>query len=93
MHLMGAADLIVLQEVIAATKAADETAATAAANLFRIFAVYLLSECPIGGFVSGHTFSVAAGTPRYHVTWEPCSGYAEDDFFFNPFGRWRFGMA
>jgi hypothetical protein len=59
-------------------------------ELFRPFALYLLAECAEGTFGSGHTFSVSKGAPRYRVTWEPCTGYEEDDFFFNPFGRWRF---
>jgi len=81
MHLLGKPDLIV---------ATDLTPAAGAAELFTVFAMYLLAECPDGGFGSGHTFSMSHTAPRYRVVWEPCTGYEEDEFFFNPFGRWRF---
>src|SRR6185369_17605643 len=82
MHLLGAPDLIVAQSTIAAVGEAAE--------LFRTFALYLLAECPVGKFVSGHTFSIAKDAPRYRVVWEPCANYPQDSYFFNPFGRWRF---
>ncbi|VTR93784.1 Uncharacterized protein OS=Gloeobacter kilaueensis JS1 GN=GKIL_1802 PE=4 SV=1 [Gemmata massiliana] len=81
MHLLGKPDLIT---------ATDLAPVKDAVELFRAFAMYLLVECPDGEFASGHTFSASAATPRYRVAWEPCTGYDEDDFFFNPFGRWRF---
>jgi hypothetical protein len=93
MHLLGAPDLIVSDQVLKQTARARQSTASAAAELFQIFGLYLLSECPIGRFASGHTFCVAADAPRYRVVWEPCTGYGEDDFFFNPFGRWRFELA
>ena len=64
--------------------------AVGAVKLFTAFALYLLAECPEGEFASGHTFRTGNKAPRYRVEWEPCIGYDEDDFFFNPFGRWRF---
>jgi hypothetical protein len=70
--------------------AAASNTAAAAARLFETFALYLLMECPVGKFASGHTFGVASGAPRYRLAWEPCNSYPEDDYFFNPFGRWRF---
>lgn len=81
MHLLGQPDLIAARELL---PAADAVA------LFRTFALYLLAECPEGAFAPGHTFRTGDTAPRYRVLWEPCTGYAEDDFFFNPFGRWRF---
>jgi hypothetical protein len=49
-----------------------------------------MDECRPGAFVSGHTFSEAKDSPRFRMVWESCTGYAESDFFHNPFGRWRF---
>ena len=62
-------------------------------RLFRAFALYLLAECPEGELCPGHTFSASKKSPKYRATWEPCSGYDVDDFFFNPFGRWRLTPA
>jgi hypothetical protein len=89
MHALGAADLIVSPAVLqlAGNIGSPTSAAT---ELFRTFAVYLLAECKPGQFTSGHTFSSSRDAPRYRVVWEPCTGYAPDSFFFNPFGRWRF---
>jgi hypothetical protein len=93
MHLLGAPDLIISMAVIQNSVMEGESALTAAERLLRIFAIYLLSECPVGTFASGHTFSIDAQSPRYRLLWEPCTGYEEDDLFFNPFGRWRFVSA
>jgi hypothetical protein len=84
MHLLGKPDLIVATDVVEAIDAVD---------LFAAFGLYLLAECPDGEFYSGHTFSLNKKAPKYRVTWEPCTGYDEDEFFFNPFGRWRFNPA
>jgi hypothetical protein len=81
MHLLGAPDLITGVNVMVPEDAAE---------LFSAFSRYLLAECPPGGFVSRSTFSSSADAPQYRVVWEPCTGYAENDFFFNPFGLWRF---
>lgn len=81
LHLLGKPDLI----AAGLAGGAEEAAA-----LFPAFALYLLLECPPGRFASGHTFQADARSPRYRVRWEPCRGYDEDDFFFNPFGRYRF---
>jgi hypothetical protein len=81
LHLLGKPDLI--SSVLAG--GAEE-----AATLFPAFALYLLLECPPRRFASGHTFQADADSPRYRVRWEPCEGYEEDDYFFNPFGRYRF---
>jgi hypothetical protein len=82
LHLLGQPDLIVSRSLL--------SDADRVVNLFLAFALYLLSECPAGQFAPGHTFHADADSPRYRVMWEACAGYAEDDFFFNPFGRWRF---
>ena len=81
MHLLGAPDLIAAHNLLPVAGAVE---------LFAAFALYLLAERGDGGFASGHTFGTGAAAPRFRVVWEPCTGYAEDDFFFNPFGRWRF---
>jgi hypothetical protein len=82
LHLLGQPDLIISRSLLSE---ADQVV-----NLFLTFALYLLSDCPAGQFTSGHTFRVDADSPRYRVAWEECVGYAEDDLFFNSFGRWRF---
>jgi hypothetical protein len=82
LHLLGQPDLIVSRSLV--------SDADGVVNLFLAFALYLLSECPAGKFAPGHTFRADTDSPRYRVMWEACAGYAEDDFFFNPFGRWRF---
>jgi hypothetical protein len=82
LHLLGQPDLIVSRSLL--------FEADRVVDLFLTFALYLLSECPAGRFASGHTFRADADSPRYRVMWEECAGYAEDDLFFNPFGRWRF---
>lgn len=81
MHLLGRTDVIA-----ASTREVQETA-----ELFETFCEYLVLECD--HFASGNTFRCAADQPRWRGVWEPCSGYAEDDFFFNPFGRVRFTLA
>jgi hypothetical protein len=85
LHLLGRPDLIV-------SRVAVEENPMVAVNLFQTFALYLLTECPPNRFASGHTFRCDQGSPDYVVRWEPCHGYAEDDFFFNPFGRYRFQL-
>lgn len=86
MHLLGEPDLIVTNDVL--NRASGDVV-----ELFQQFGLYLLADCGVGKFGSGHTFSVAKEAPRYRVVWEPCTGYDEEDFFFNPFGRWRFTNA
>ena len=81
MHLLDQPDMIVERDRLEPIKVAE---------LFRTFALYLLAECPAGSFASGHTFSTSADAIRHRIVWEPCTGYDEDEFFFNPFGRWRF---
>jgi hypothetical protein len=94
MHLIGQADLIVAEELFKRATAQADLNANEVCRLFTIFALYLLAECPADGFASGHTFRVADDEPRFRVTWEKCTSYEEDDFFHNPFGRWRFaGVA
>jgi hypothetical protein len=82
LHLLGQPDLIVSRSLV--------SDADGVVNLFLAFALYLLSECPAGKFAPGHTFRADTDSPCYRVMWEECAGYAEDDFFYNPFGRWRF---
>jgi hypothetical protein len=89
MHLLGYPDLI-FAESLSRQTAPETDPGNAAVDLFLGFALYLIAECGEGKFHSGHTFSLDADSPRYRLIWEACSGYEEDDFFFNPFGRWRF---
>jgi hypothetical protein len=93
MHLVGAPEMIASAATMQDAVGPDKPIAPAVAELFRTFAIYLLTECPTGTFASGHTFSIAQDAPRYRVVWEPCTRYAENDLFFNPFGQWRFTTA
>lgn len=90
MHLLGKPDLIVSETLLREAHDSTEGQGWEAVELFGVFALYLLSECREGQFASGHTFSVSGEAPRYRVFWEECTGYDENEFFFNPFGRWRF---
>ena len=91
LHLLGMPDLIVSNEVVEHTFTGNSNErAVEVVHLFHVFALYLLVECPEDSFRSGNTFRCDATSPRFRVTKEPCTGYDEDDFFFNPFGRWRF---
>jgi hypothetical protein len=81
MHLLGKPDLIVASKTLRLSEALE---------LFEVFSLYLMGECPEGSFASGHTFSASKTSSRFRVIWEPCASYEEDEFFFNPFGRWRF---
>jgi len=83
MHLLGRPDLIADRAVLR-----DDFEV---ARLFDTFCIYLLAECgEERHFASGNTFQCDAASPRFRATWEPCQGYDEDEFFFNPFGRYRF---
>jgi hypothetical protein len=90
MHLLGKPDLIVSNTLLREVYGSAIDPGYAAIDLFRFFAVYLVAECPVGKFISGHTFSIDAESPKFQVIWEPCTGYDENNLFFNPFGRWRF---
>lgn len=90
LHLLGQPDLIVSSSLLREAAGSKKDPAWAAVDLFLGFALYLLSECAPGQFASGHTFSLNADSPRFRVLWEECTGYDEDEFFYNPFGRWRF---
>ncbi len=90
LHLLGRPDLIVSGALLRGGTDSSGDQAWNAVNLFRTFAHYLLAECAPGEFGSGDTFSADMSSPRFRVRWEVCTGYDEDDFFFNPFGRWRF---
>lgn len=84
MHLLGKPDLIVRKDLMSVSDAID---------VFQGFALYLLGECEEGEIGSGHTFHLSKSSPRFRLLWEECSGYEEDEFFFNPFGRWRFSTT
>ncbi|HET6251351.1 MAG TPA: hypothetical protein VFE47_26945 [Tepidisphaeraceae bacterium] len=90
MHLLGQPDMIVATALIQKVKPPGSSDVPAVNELFNSFALYLLAECGAGEFISGHTFSVDRDSPRFGMNWEPCTGYEEHTFFFNPFGRWRF---
>ncbi len=51
--------------------------------------VYLLTEQPPEGVEDGHTFRRSEKDTRRELRTHPCTRYAEDDFFYNPYGYLR----
>jgi hypothetical protein len=90
MHLLGQPDMIVSHALMREAMDEQPTPAHVDLALFRGFAIYVLSELHGRWFTAGHTFSLTAEAKRFRMLWEPCTGYDEDEFFFNPYGRWRF---
>jgi hypothetical protein len=90
MHVLGRPDVVIRQDVLTRISGSQQDYANHAHFLFYMFCCYLLIECNESSFGSGHTFRPDAAWPRLRVTWEQCTGYADDDFYFNSFGRWRF---
>jgi hypothetical protein len=93
-HLLGVPDVIVSNAVCPNP--------SVAVTLFTKFLLYLLAECNGSGaldypclrkFRQGNVFRTSPDSPRFKMMWEPCTGYDEDDFFFNSFGRWRAHLA
>ncbi len=83
MHLLGRPDLIVAKSQLPEGFAVEP--------LFRAFAAYVMEECgPAKTLRSGDTFRAEPQSPCWRLLWEPCTSYAEDDFSFNCFGRYRF---
>lgn len=93
MHLLGKPDMVATSAQMKEAMSQCGSQATPiheTIKLFDEFALYILAECPEGTFGNGHTFSVEADAPKFVAAWEKCTDYEESDFFFNPFGRWRF---
>ncbi len=76
MHNLGLPDVIV-----PGTLAPND-----AAQLLETFLLYLFLEQP--NLKQGHTFSINAQAPRYRLQLAPCTFYAANDPFYNPFGMW-----
>lgn len=89
MHLLGKPDVIVSRELMQQTRK-TESATDSIVYLFEVFCLYLLAECEDGTFASGYTFQPDLEWPSFRVVWEECTGYDQDDLFYNPYGRWRF---
>lgn len=89
MHLLGKPDVIVSRELMKQTLKTQSTT-DSIVYLFERFCVYLLAECQDGTFASGYTFQPDLEWPSFRVIWEECTGYEQDDLFYNPYGRWRF---
>lgn len=77
MHNLGHRDVIVEADI-----EPDE-----AAKLLHTFLLYLLIENPT--INDRETFSIDASAPRYRLFREPCTKYAADDLFHNPYGMWK----
>lgn len=89
LHLLGQPDLIASIEML---ESHFEQPVSYCLDLFRVFASYVLAECPPGTFAPGNTFAMDTDSPTFTLSWEPCTGYDEDEYHFNPFGMWRFNM-
>jgi hypothetical protein len=90
MHLLGQPDAIISAEIADLAFGNEGERNTEIVNLFFMFDYYLLAECPADGMQEGHTFRMHEQSPRFRLRLEDCTGYDEDDFFHNPYGRWRF---
>ncbi len=90
MHLLGKPDFVISTDLLARVEANAGSPPQPASLLFGSFASYLLDQCSVGGFSSGQAFRPNLKWPSLGVVWEACSRWEEDDFFFNPFGLWRF---
>jgi len=65
--------------------------AQAAAQLLNVFNHYLVAERP--SLADGHTFSVAAGAPRFRLRMTTSDTYKPEHAFHNPFGIWSLTRA
>ncbi len=72
-----------LRDAVVASKLSPDEAA----RLVNRFIVYVLAEQPRLG--PGETFSVAMDAPHYRLSAEPCTKFAANDAFHNPYGMWR----
>ncbi|MBX9668096.1 MAG: hypothetical protein K2X93_10780 [Candidatus Obscuribacterales bacterium] len=90
MHLLGYPDMIISRSILEKIATEDLPDENAAVMLFFVFSLYLMIECTIGGFKSGDTFRPNEDWQRLRVRWEECTTYEPDNFFYNPYGRWRF---
>jgi hypothetical protein len=79
MHLLGERDV-----ELAAT---DDVAADL--MWMDLLATFLLAEQPEGGVQDGEGFRQKEDGERRVLRAHPCTRYAEDDFFYNPYGYWR----
>jgi hypothetical protein len=87
MHLLGRPDMIAQLDQLPT----ELRSLAAFRELSLTFATYLLCECSgTRYFSSGSTFRCNSESPRVRVLFELCQGYDEDDYFHNPFGRYRF---
>jgi len=85
MHLLGRPDFVASR---------DEIGEHDAYFLFLTLGHYLIEECvDRRHFADRSTFQPTPESPRWRARWEPCVGYEADDFYFNPFGRWRLSKA
>jgi hypothetical protein len=90
MHLLGQPDSIIARALVDRAFSQAEQPTEEVVNLFFMFDYYLLAECPAEGVQEGRTFRMHEQAPRFRLKLEDCTGYDEDDFFFKPYGRWRF---
>jgi hypothetical protein len=92
MHLLGKPDFVISAGVMPALGEDEGDQVLGVVLLFRVFALYLLGECSPGALETGQTFQVDDESPSFPLRHEPCTRYEEDDFFFNPYGQWRFEL-
>lgn len=81
MHNLGLRDCVLMADI----------SSKEAVELIRAFIYFLAVDKP--KIKSGETFSVAVDAPRYRMVTEPCTEFAQDDPFHNPFGVWKLTPA
>lgn len=79
MHLLGERDV----EIAASGEVMDDV------EWLDMLAIYLLAEKPARGVHAGEGFRLTDDGERRVLRARTCKRYAEDDFFFNPYGYWR----
>lgn len=81
MHLIGRPDIEI--------EASGDPDPGDIADLVDGLALYLLTEDRARELQDGEGFRLAEDAPRWVLHRRPCERYAEDDFFYNPYGYWR----
>ncbi|MEV7230587.1 hypothetical protein AB0M79_26725 [Polymorphospora sp. NPDC051019] len=83
MHLLGEPDVEIEADGLADPERLDDWV-----ELIDGLAVYLLTEVRTPDIRSGEGFRLAPDAPRWILTRRACHRYADDDFFYNPYGHW-----
>lgn len=60
-----------------------------ASRIIDLFSLYQLLDGGHRRLQPGHTFTPSPQDPPLTLDKVPCTGYAEDEFFYNPYGLWN----